>query len=69
VFDAKGQITYQSVGNRPIAEVENAIRALFDLQPVSSDNRQAQSFNEVQTGFRAPTLSRRKTAQPLNAHE
>lgn len=53
VFAGSGQITYGSVGNRPLVEVENAIRDLFDLEPISAENRQSRSFNEVQTGYGA----------------
>lgn len=51
LFDGSGQITYESIGNRPLVEVENGIRSLFDLEPISAADRQARSFNEVQTGF------------------
>lgn len=56
VFAGSGEITYSAVGNRPLVEVENTIRTLFDLEPISADDRQARSFNEVQTGYgRGPT--------------
>ncbi|MDX2270903.1 MAG: thylakoid membrane photosystem I accumulation factor [Cyanobacteriota bacterium] len=51
LFDASGQVVYQSTGSRSLTEVENAIRGLFGLAPVEAANKQAQSFNEVQTGF------------------
>ncbi|MEN9262420.1 MAG: hypothetical protein Q6L60_15820, partial [Thermostichus sp. HHBFW_bins_43] len=47
----EGNIVYQSVGNRPITEVENAIRALFKLDPVPPGVIKAKPFNEIQTGF------------------
>ena len=51
LFDPDGQITYQSVGDRPITEVENEIRALFSLAPVDEGELRRQPFNELQTGF------------------
>ncbi|MEN9226146.1 MAG: thylakoid membrane photosystem I accumulation factor [Thermostichus sp. DRC_bins_24] len=51
LFDPEGNIVYQSVGNRPITEVENAIRALFKLDPVPPGVIKAKPFNEIQTGF------------------
>ncbi len=61
LFDRQGEVIYQSIGNRPIDELENPIRALFDLDPVANDPT-PQQFNEVQTGYklnpsqRAPQL-------------
>ncbi|MEL7084338.1 MAG: thylakoid membrane photosystem I accumulation factor [Cyanobacteria bacterium J06597_1] len=51
LFDPDGRITYQSVGDRPITEVENEIRALFSLTPVDEGELRRQPFNELQTGF------------------
>ncbi len=51
LFDPDGKITYQSVGDRPITEVENEIRALFSLDPVDEGELRRQPFNELQTGF------------------
>jgi len=51
LFDASGTPVYESVGNRPLAEVENAIRALFDLPFVPPGQLIPQPFNEVQTGY------------------
>lgn len=50
-FDSEGNMTYESVGDRPITEVENAIRAAFDLEPVEAGELRPQPFNELQTGF------------------
>ncbi len=49
LFDSSGDIVYDSVGKRPIEEVENAIRALFDLEPV--DKIEVRAANEIQQGF------------------
>lgn len=51
LFDSEGNVTYESVGDRPITEVENAIRSLFSLDPVESGDLRPQPFNELQTGF------------------
>lgn len=51
IFNPSGEIAYAAMGNRPLVEVENAIRAIFDLEPISADDRQARSVNEVQTGY------------------
>lgn len=51
LFDADGNVTYESIGDRPITEVENAIRAIFDLAPVEQGDLRPQPFNELQTGF------------------
>ena len=51
IFDREGAVVYQSVGNRSIDEVENPIRALFELPPVTNDPT-PQLFNEVQTGYK-----------------
>lgn len=51
LFDPDGKITYQSVGDRPITEVENEIRDLFALAPVDEGELRRQPFNELQTGF------------------
>ncbi|MGF1576395.1 MAG: thylakoid membrane photosystem I accumulation factor [Cyanophyceae cyanobacterium] len=51
IFDREGTVVYQSVGNRSINEVENPIRALFELEPVTNDPT-PQLFNEVQTGYK-----------------
>lgn len=51
LFDPDGQVTYVSTGDRPITEVENAIRALFKLEPVAEGDYQRQLFNELQAGF------------------
>ncbi|MGQ9838852.1 MAG: thylakoid membrane photosystem I accumulation factor [Cyanobacteriota bacterium] len=67
LFDPEGNIVYQSVGNRPITEVENAIRALFKLDPVPPGVIKAKPFNEIQTGFarsRVPTATTPAEAQP-----
>ncbi len=50
IFNPSGDVVYQSVGKRPITEIENQIRALFDLEPVPE--REEKTFNEIQTGFR-----------------
>ncbi|MEM9155820.1 MAG: thylakoid membrane photosystem I accumulation factor [Cyanobacteria bacterium P01_F01_bin.33] len=51
LFDADGNITYESVGDRPITEVENAIRSIFGLEAVEPGELRPQPFNELQTGF------------------
>jgi hypothetical protein len=51
LFDPDGHVTYDSVGDRPITEVENAIRAIFNLQPVAEGELRRQPFNELQVGF------------------
>lgn len=51
LFDPDGRVTYVSVGDRPITEVENEIRALFKLEPVAEGDYQRQLFNELQAGF------------------
>ncbi|GAB4215603.1 MAG: thylakoid membrane photosystem I accumulation factor [Synechococcales cyanobacterium] len=56
LFDGQGTVVYESVGDRPLEEVENAIRALFDLAPVAPGQRLAQPFNEVQTGYGSQPL-------------
>jgi hypothetical protein len=56
LFDGKGTPVYESVGNRPLVEVENAIRQLFDLPPVEPGQLIPQPFNEVQTGYGAKPL-------------
>ncbi|MFS8856654.1 thylakoid membrane photosystem I accumulation factor [Synechococcus sp. H55.7] len=63
LFDSQGNIAYQSIGNRPITEVENAIRALFHLDPVPPGVIKAKPFNEIQTGFSRP----RSPAPPAEA--
>ncbi|MFS8896638.1 thylakoid membrane photosystem I accumulation factor [Synechococcus sp. R3-13] len=67
LFDPEGNIVYQSAGNRPITEVENAIRALFKLDPVPPGVIKAKPFNEIQTGFagsRSPQAYPPTKAQP-----
>jgi hypothetical protein len=54
LFDSQGKLVYHSIGNRPITEVENAIRALFQLDPLPPGVIQAKPFNEIQTGFFTP---------------
>ena len=51
LFDSDGNVVYESVGDRPITEVENEIRALFALDPVDPGELRRQPFNELQTGF------------------
>ncbi|MGK7905736.1 MAG: thylakoid membrane photosystem I accumulation factor [Synechococcus sp.] len=51
LFDPDGKVVYESVGDRPISEVENEIRALFSLDPVEPGELRRQPFNELQTGF------------------
>jgi hypothetical protein len=51
LYDSEGQITYEAVGSRPMVEVENQIRSLFNLDPIDSDRLQPKLINEVQTGF------------------
>jgi len=63
LFDSQGNLVYQSIGNRPITEVENAIRALFQLDPVPPGVIKAKPFNEIQTGFSRP----RSPAPPAEA--
>ncbi|MEO0852026.1 MAG: thylakoid membrane photosystem I accumulation factor [Cyanobacteria bacterium J06648_11] len=65
LFDADGNVTYEAVGARPITEVENAIRTVFDLDPVEIGDLRPQPFNELQAGFdRRPAPSTAiKTAQ------
>ncbi|WP_156819985.1 thylakoid membrane photosystem I accumulation factor [Synechococcus sp. PCC 7336] len=50
-FDPDGRITYNQVGDRPITEVENTIRAVYNLEPVAEGDLRRQPFNELQTGF------------------
>ncbi len=63
LFDSQGNLVYQAIGNRPITEVENAIRALFQLEPVPPGVIKAKPFNEIQTGFSRP----RSPAPPAEA--
>jgi thiol-disulfide isomerase/thioredoxin len=71
LFDRQGDVIYQSTGNRPIDELENPIRALFELDPVTNDPT-PQQFNEVQTGYklnssqRAPQLKQPSNQVQLN---
>ena len=51
LFNPDGKVVYESVGDRPITEVENEIRALFALDPVEPGELKRQPFNELQTGF------------------
>ena len=51
LFDPDGTVVYESVGDRPITEIENEIRALFALNPVEPGELRRQPFNELQTGF------------------
>ncbi len=68
LFDPEGNITYQSVGNRPITEVENAIRALFKLDPVPPGVIKAKPFNEIQTGFPGSRSPATPAPTPAEAH-
>ncbi|MEN9219186.1 MAG: thylakoid membrane photosystem I accumulation factor [Thermostichales cyanobacterium BF4_bins_65] len=56
LFDGTGRLVYESVGNRPLEEVENAVRQLFNLPPVKPGQLIPQPFNEVQTGYGAKPL-------------
>lgn len=68
IFDPSGEIVYESVGNRPISEVENAIRSIFGLSLVDPDNYQARPFNEIQIGFGSGSLPRTDAApQPARS--
>lgn len=51
LFGPDGDILYRSVGDRPITEVENAMRAVFELAPIEAGDLPRQPFNELQTGF------------------
>ncbi len=68
LFDPQGNIAYQSVGNRPITEVENAIRALFKLDPVPPGVIKAKPFNEIQTGFPGSRSPVTPAPTPAEAH-
>lgn len=66
LFDRQGDVIYQSIGNRPIDELENPIRALFALDPVTNDPT-PQQFNEVQTGYKLnPSQRAPQLKQPSN---
>jgi hypothetical protein len=50
LLNQAGEIVYERMGAQPIREVENQIRFLFNLEPVTTSS-EAHNFNEVQTGF------------------
>lgn len=50
LLNQSGEVVYQRIGSQPIREVENQIRSLFNLEPVTTSS-EAHNFNEVQTGF------------------